>query len=119
MKKVVLFLVGGLMMMSCGEKEMTPEQVELQKVTQQIQKYEIEKDSILSILSPMYNEHMAFQDSVIENDLDIFSDGLSEMEMEMALKMEPYEIQYNLTKSRIVSLKKEQERLALLATSMK
>jgi len=51
MKKLVLFVVGSLMMMSCGEKETTPLTLE-----QQMEVLTTRYDSVNDVLSPLYDE---------------------------------------------------------------
>ena len=64
MKKVVLFLVGSMFMVSCGEKEMTPQEKELLEVTNQIELYQTKSDSLKTL---MYET----QDSIITSILGL------------------------------------------------
>ena len=116
MKKLVLFVVGGFMMMSCGEKEMLPQEVEIHKLQDGIEffqneidstkKYvEIKSDSVEQYLYSI-NNPKSFSDSV---KLQIVAFDLFYLEQMNIRSFEKL----------IEEKKREQERLAILVTALK
>ena len=116
MKKLVLFVVGSFMMMSCGEKEMLPQEIEIHKLQGGIEFFENQIDS-----TKKYVEVKA--DSVLQylytiNNPKSFGDSI---ELEMVAFDIYYLEQLNIKsyKRLIEEKKREQERLAIIVTALK
>ena len=116
MKKLVLVLVGGLMMMSCGEKEMLPQEIEIHKLQEGIEFFENEIDSTSNYITVKADSVLQYL-YTINNPKD-FSDSSSLW----GVAYDTYYLESMNIKSYkeiIKSKKREQERLAILVTSLK
>jgi len=115
MKKLVLFVVGSFMMMSCGEKEMLPQEVELLKITEQIEYYQNIKDSCsqrrMELEDSIFNHIFTINPNVDSSDARFvaMTDFSVQMESEVAYYWEGV----------VKEKKREQERLAIVVTALK
>lgn len=113
MKKTVLFLLGSMFMVSCGEKEMTPEQLELQKVTEQIEFYQAKADSSYAVMMHVEDSIVKFYESKGLSNYDAWDLAQGDFGRGQC------EVGYEFYKGVVADKKAEQQRLAVVITAMK
>ena len=115
MKKLVLFVVSGFMMMSCGEKEMLPQEKELIHVTEQIKYFQGVKDScfqrMIKVEDSIFNHIFTVNPNVDSSDARY----VAMTDFSVALE----EVSVDYYKDVIADYKREQERLAIVVTALK
>ena len=113
MKKTVLFLLGSMFMVSCGEKEMTPEQLELQKITEQIEFYQAKADSSYALMVNMEDSIYNFCKSKGLSDYDAYLVSAGDF------GVGEHGLSYEFYKDVVAEKKAEKQRLAVVITAMK
>ena len=113
MKKLVIVLVGGLMMMSCGEKEMTPQEKQLLELNDRIENYEARRDSALQQADIISDSIVNFW---LERGIDSYD---AHTWASMDLEIKNLEAEYHIYDNAAKEAKEKQMRLATVIAALK
>ena len=115
MKKVILFAISSMVMVSCGEKELTPQEQELQRVTELIDLYQAKSDSSSTRMWEVIDSitHFIVDQGVVTDTID--AKLIAYRDFQVTLE----EVNVEFWDREVANAKQEQLRLATLVAAMK